>query len=295
MEAVLQAHALSLPPRLNKLSLMLCGNETIGLLGINGAGKSTALMALAGVLPGMQGELRIMGQTLASEPALRRHIAWLPQQPPLYHDLSVAENLAFFAGLRLGRRPEKNQLDQALERFELGPLRNRLAHRLSGGEYMRLALACVLLDEPRILLLDEPSAGLDPLQAERLRTLLQRECGQRAVVIASHLLPDIEQLCGRTLLMHAGSVIADEPLQPDGQRVRIGFARSPADEALLALPGVERVLSAEGSERVLELGKAAPADLAERVAAQGWGLNRWEPGGSDLLARFRALSTGEST
>lgn len=294
MEAVLQAQALSLPPRLKNLSLRLRGNETIGLLGINGAGKSTALMALAGVLPDTQGELRVMGETLSNAPALRRHIAWLPQQPALHPDLSVAENLAFFAGLRLMRRPDSRQLAQTLERFDLGPLRKRLAHRLSGGERMRLALASVLLNEPRILLLDEPTAGLDPLQAERLRGLLQRESSERAVLIASHLLPDIEQLCERILLMHAGSVIADEPMHTAKPRVRVGLAHPPSDAALLALPGVARIVSANHGERILELAPGFPENLAEQVAARGWGLQRWEPGGSDLLARFRALSTGES-
>lgn len=293
MNPVLQASDLTLPPRLDAFSLTLGSHETVGLLGINGAGKSTALMALAGVLPGVRGDLRVLGQALSRRPELRRNIGWLPQHPPLYPDLSVRENLGFFAGLHLQHRPAEALIDRTLQRFMLGDLRERLAHRLSGGERMRLALACTLIHEPELLLLDEPSAGLDPLQAERLRELIQRECAERTVLIASHLLPDIEQLCGRVLLMDGGRIVADEPLDRQRPLVRIGLLRPPADGALGSVTGIARIVSRDDDSWLVELEPGAPADLAEQVAARGWGLTRWQPESSDLLARFRALSAGE--
>jgi len=294
MNPLLQARNLSLPPRLQALSLTLDSRQVTGLLGVNGAGKSSALMALAGVLPGIHGSLQVKGQELLQHRGLRRHIGWLPQLPPVYPDLSVRENLAFFGALHLQTALDTERLEQTLQRFSLTPLQRRLAHRLSGGERMRLALACTLIHEPQILLLDEPTAGLDPLQAEQLRELIQQQCAQRAVLIASHLLPDIEQLCTRVLLMDAGRVVADEPLTSEHRLVRVYLQHPPPDQALSAINGVARVVSRHQDELLIELHPDAPATLAETVAAQGWGLRSWEPGPSGLLARFRELSTGEA-
>ncbi len=293
METLLRAHQLKLPPRLKGLSLTLHRGETLGLLGINGAGKSTALSALAGALPGMRGRIEIAGAPLADNRALRRHIGWLPQHPPLYPDLSVEENLRFFAGLQLGRIPNAAQVKAMLERFGLGPLRRRLAERLSGGERMRLGLACVLAHDPQVLLLDEPTAGLDPLQAEQLRELIRELAAERAVLIATHLLPDVELLCDRALLMHAGEIVAEEPVAHDRHCLRAAFARPPEDRELLALPGIARILERRAGEVFLELAPDAPSHLLESIAARGWGLTAWHPQRADLLARFRALSTGE--
>jgi ABC-2 type transport system ATP-binding protein len=226
--------------------------------------------------------------------ALRRHIGWLPQQPPLYPDLSVRENLQLLAALHQQSRPAAEHIRRALQRFSLEPLQARLVHRLSGGERMRLALACTLSHEPQVLLLDEPTAGLDPLQAEQLRELIRRESAQRAVLIASHLLPDIEQLCERVLLMDSGRIVADQPLRTVRPLVRVQLQRPPADSELTGLAGIERVVERRDTELLIEIGPDAPDALAEQVAARGWGLLAWQPEGSDLLARFRALSTGEA-
>ena len=294
METVLHARRLALPPRLKGLDLRLRRGEVVALLGINGAGKSSALAALAGVLPGVRGRLEVLGRPLAADRRLRRHIGWLPQQPPLYPEMTVAENLAFFAGLQRPRPLPPAERDALLERFGLAALSRRLAHRLSGGERMRLGLACVLAHEPDILLLDEPSAGLDPLAAEQLRTLIRDAGSGRAVLIATHLLPDVELLCQRVLLMHRGELLADEPLARDRRCVVAAFARPPEEAALRALPGVAEAARRAGGEWLLTLTPEAPADLAEQVAARGWGLTAWHPQRDDLLARFRALSTGEA-
>ncbi len=289
MDVLLQARDLRLPPRLDGLSLRLRRGETVGLLGVNGAGKSSLLAALAGVLPGVRGQVRVADAPMGR--AARRRIGWLPQRPPLYPELTVEENLRFFAGLR-GDADRRRQ-DALLERFELTALRRRLAGRLSGGERMRLGLACVLAHRPDILLLDEPTAGLDPLQAERLRAHIGEIAGERAVLIASHLLPDIERLCDRALLLHRGRIVAEQALDGD-DRVLARFARPPAEAELLALPGIAAAQAQDDGALWLTLTREAPPDLAEQVAARGWGLREWRREGPDLLARFRELSLGEA-
>ena len=290
MKPALQAIDLTLPPRLPAFSLALEPGRTTGLLGVNGAGKSTILMALASALSGMRGWLLIDGEDARSRPALHRRIGWLPQQPPLYPDLTVQENLAFFAGLH-----GHSTIDTVLQRFSLEALRTRLAHRLSGGERMRLGLACTLAHDPPILLLDEPTAGLDPLQAEQLRELIQRETPRRTVLIASHLLPDIEQLCIRVPLIDRGRIVADGPLASGRRLVQLRLQRPPDDAQLLAMEGIAGIVSCKHGSLLIELEAQAPETLAERVACQGWGLQSWQPEASDLPARFRALSTGETT
>jgi len=290
MEPLLSATKLYLPPRMRAIDVNLHHGEVLGLLGVNGAGKSSVLAALAGVLPLAAGEVHYHGRSLHTHPRLRRHIGWLPQHAPLYGDMTVQENLQFRAGLQ---GCDRNAVDAALDQFSLGGLRRRLAARLSGGERMRLGLACCLVHRPQVLLLDEPTAGLDAVQSEQLHQLIRNLAGERAVLIASHLLPDIEALCQRALLLHQGRIVADEPIDVPGRRMLAEFNHPPDDQALLQVPGVAAVCSREAHRVVLELTPDASPAVAERLAGQGWGLRRWQPTSGDLLTRFRQLSSGE--
>ena len=208
--------------------------------------------------------------------------------------MSVIENLRFAAGLRRGGKTlSAAELDQQLQRFGLQDLRKRLAHRLSGGERMRLGLACTLVDEPSVLLLDEPTAGLDVLQAEQLRKLITELAQERAIILASHLLPDIEQLCQRAVLLHSGRVVAEQDLQADSRQMLAEFSFPPSDEALLAIPGIKAISSREDKRLLLQLSDDAPPIMPEKLACHGWGLRRWQAAPNDLVARFRELSSGE--
>lgn len=286
MPAILSATQLRLPPRLRDISLTLRPGETTGLLGVNGAGKSSVLAALAGVLPLKAGEVQVHGQPLHAQPQLRRHIGWLPQRAPLYDDMSVMENLQFAAQLH---KASPKTLGESLEQFELGDLRRRLARKLSGGERMRLGLACCLIHQPDILLLDEPTAGLDPLQAQQLRQLITSLAPQRAVLIASHLLADIETLCQRALMLDRGLIVANEPLILEHTLMLAQFSSPPDDASLLRVAGVERVHSRSGPQLVLQLSADAVAQMPEKLACQGWGLCLWKPLENPLLRHFQAL------
>lgn len=298
MTALLTATDLSLPPRLQQVSLSLHKGQTLGLLGVNGAGKSTLLALLAGAQSCSQGKLLIDGQPL-HHAEQRQRIGWLAQNPPSYPDLSVLENLRFFARLRrVKASPEI--LRQSLAQFDLEPLRDRLARQLSGGESRRLGLACCLVHQPDILLLDEPTAGLDPLQAEQLRELIRARRSDSAVLIASHLLPDIQGLCDSALLLHQGRIAAHQQLHQTDLFWQAAFTRAPERQRLLEIPGIaeitQRVDAPSLTQLTLQLEEPATAQeveqLVEHLAGQGWGLRLWRPAEADLLQRFRELSSG---
>lgn len=284
--------------RVEGLEFALAAGETVGLLGTNGAGKSTTLAMLAGALAPTAGRVWLLGQDLHASPsALRRAVGLLPERPPLHPDLTVDENLAFAArlhGLRGARAREACVRTRA--QCDLDRLARRLARRLSRGEAQRAGIALALVHDPRVLLLDEPTAGLDPLQATELRGLIRALQPGRAVLLSTHLLPDVEALCDRAVLLHEGRQARELDLHamaPATARVRLA---GPIDAtAWLDLPGVVSGAPAGDGWWSLELDGQAPPDLAERIAAQGWGLQAYLPGGHDLTGLFVALvAQGES-
>ncbi|MDJ0741279.1 MAG: ABC transporter ATP-binding protein [Gammaproteobacteria bacterium] len=221
MEPVLRARQLTYgrpaQRRLDAVDLELRGGDRLGLLGINGAGKSTLMQLLAGVLVPDAGSVRVLGHDLHDDRVdPRRHLGFLPQQAPAYGELTVRENLAWAGRLRgLAGAPLGRAVDSALQRTGLGDVADRLAGRLSAGMLQRLGLAQALLHEPRILVLDEPTAGLDPLHTEQLRTLLRALPGETAVVLATHLLDDVQQLCDRVILLDRGRKVAEHAVDAD--------------------------------------------------------------------------------
>jgi ABC-2 type transport system ATP-binding protein len=221
MKPLLQARQLSYGtaqrPRLRDLDLQLEAGERLGLLGVNGAGKSTLMQLLAGVLPPTGGEVLILGQSLnrgGSGP--RRHIGFLPQRIAAYPELSVRENLYWSGRLHgLTGRALNAAIDGTLERVRLHDVAQRLAGRLSAGMAQRLGLAQALLHGPAILILDEPTAGLDPLQTEQIRELLTSLPNEISLVLATHLLDDVQRLCGRVILLDHGRKAAEHAVTPE--------------------------------------------------------------------------------
>lgn len=198
-------------PRLRGVAFELAAGERLAVLGVNGAGKSTLLQLLAGVLAPDSGEVLVHGRPLhGGEPALRRHIGYLPQRPPFYPELTLAENLAWAGRLRglHGARLD-GAVAECLALVGLESVAGRLAGRLSGGMAQRLGLAQVVIHRPDVMLLDEPTAGLDPLQAEQIRNLLDRLAGACSLVLATHLLEDVHRLCGRVIVLDGGSQRVD--------------------------------------------------------------------------------------
>ena len=288
------------------VSLGVARGEVVGFLGPNGAGKTTTLRILAGVFPPTRGQALIDGHDVVRAPlAARRRLGYAPERPALHLEMTVAGLLDFAAGMKDvgGARARRAAVEDALARAALAEVAARRIGALSKGVRQRLGLALALVGDPPALLLDEPTAGLDPEQSADMRRLIRGLGTERAVLVSSHALAEVEGLCDRVVILHRGRVLsADTParlaarLRP-ASRVDVEAA-APADAlaaALVAVPGVRRVdllTQANGHARCrveLEPGRDARAELAARVTGNGWGLLALAPVEASLEEAFLAL------
>jgi ABC-2 type transport system ATP-binding protein len=196
-------------PAVQNLSLTLQPGQVLGLLGVNGAGKSTTLSMIAGALRPDTGGIRLNGEDFLEHPELAaRLIGWLPERAPLWAELSVREHLDAHGRLRGMRGAFLKQAREAIiERLELQPLAQRLAGVLSQGQRQRLGLACALLHQPALLVLDEPANALDPVQVAALRAVIREQAAAgTAVILSTHLLAEVTAVCDRVAILHEGTL-----------------------------------------------------------------------------------------
>ncbi len=286
---------------LGPLTLQLAAGEVLGLLGVNGAGKSTALMLMAGVLAPGSGQVMLDGMDLGESPRLARvRIGYLPEQAPLWPELTVTEQLDAHAHLRgLRGAAWTRRRAELLERLDLGVLRRRLCALLSLGQRQRVGLACALAHAPALLLLDEPGNGLDPLQAARLHTLLAEHARAGAcIVISTHLLGEVQAQCSRVAILHDGLLRHDAPIHDGGAgtrwrlRVRQGEATR-ARVALAALTTQSQAADDATLDLTLRDGVMVEA-IAPAVLGAGLGLRELSAGTETLGQTFAAIAAGHA-
>ena len=195
------------------ISLHLARGDVLGLLGLNGAGKSTTLRMLCGMLVPDSGQVIVNGHSMTEEPLLARaHIGFLPDQPPLYDDMRVHEYLQLCAQIRsLKGKALVARMAAVIEQCALGDVQNKLIAALSKGYRQRVGLAQAIIHQPSVLLLDEPGNGLDPQQLEAMRELIRRYADDHAVVFSTHLLAEAQSTCNRIAIIHEGRLVADKP------------------------------------------------------------------------------------
>jgi ABC-2 type transport system ATP-binding protein len=201
------------------VSFSLNRGEVLGLLGVNGAGKSTTLSMLAGALRPDTGRIELDGKDFLAQPGIaRQRLGWLPESAPLWPELSVDEHLIAFSRLRGATRPAARKAGDAIvARLQLGDLRRRLAGVLSQGQRQRLGLACALVHDPALIILDEPANALDPVQVGELRKLIrERAAAGSAVILSTHVLGEVVAVCDRVAILHEGHLRHDAPLHGDG-------------------------------------------------------------------------------
>jgi len=262
------------------ISFELAQGEVLGFLGPNGAGKSTTMQMITGNLAPSSGRVRINGIDLLDEPRrAKAEIGYLPEQPPVYQDLTVDEYLAYCARLhRISKGQRSQALQRAKDRCGLGDVSRRLIGNLSKGFQQRVGIAQAILHMPPVVILDEPTVGLDPNQIREIRALI-RELGEsHGIILSTHILPEVQATCSRVQIIHRGKLVFSETMQELerrlGSHALLLETRAALDTATLAqVAGVTRV-DALGSNRArLQFGDGNPAEaIAACVAAQGWGL-----------------------
>lgn len=223
------------------IDMTLMRGEVVGLLGLNGAGKSTLMQMLAGVVAPDEGRITLLGEDLRTREA-RRHLGYLPQVPPLHTEMRVAEFLLHCARLHaLSREDAAAAVSQVLDACDLQAVAQRRIGNLSGGFRQRIGVAQALVHQPPLVLLDEPTQGLDPVQIEAVRKLLRSLRTQQGVLLSTHLLHEAAALCDRVLVLHEGRIVHTETLARHDTDGVGGRARVDALEArflaLVRAPG----------------------------------------------------------
>jgi ABC-2 type transport system ATP-binding protein len=239
-------------PALRDVSLHVSRGETVGLLGRNGAGKTTALNLMTGYFPPTEGLVFVGGKNMLAEPrSCKRMIGYLPEKPPLYDEMSVEEYLLFVSELReVLRKANRAHVREIMDLCALGDVRNRIIGNLSKGYRQRVGIAQALCGAPEILILDEPTVGLDPKQTVEMRELIRELGKDHTVLFSSHILSEVQQLCSRVIILNEGRLVQSISLaerEQDTARLRIRAAGR--KEALLqVLRGLKCVESAEAVE-----------------------------------------------
>ncbi|MBI2188008.1 MAG: ABC transporter ATP-binding protein [Acidobacteria bacterium] len=293
------------------VSFEVTPGEVLGFLGPNGAGKTTTMRMITGFLPPSQGSVVIDGRPLLEEPIeAKRRIGYLPENPPLYPELTVRQYLHFVAEIKdVPRARRAPCVDRAITRAHLTEVAHKRVAALSKGFKQRVGLAQAIVHEPKVLILDEPTSSLDPKQRADVRDLILGLRGEHTVVLSTHILPEVQEVTDRVVIINRGRVIAVDSAQNLSQRLRgyeeifveIGGAPvASVREVITAIPGVTRVeLEEHGADRITarihsDLGTDLRAEVARTLASR-WRLLALRNESLSLEEIFLKLTTEQES
>jgi ABC-2 type transport system ATP-binding protein len=283
--------------------------EILGFLGPNGAGKTTTMRIITGYMPATEGKATVAGFDVFEQPLeAKKRTGYLPESPPLYPDMTVREYLNFVAKIKGIRTDIKGRVDEVMKKTWVSDMAHRHCGKLSKGYKQRVGLAQALIHNPDVLVLDEPTAGLDPRQIIETRQLIRELAGSHTIILSTHILPEVSQTCQRVVIINKGRVVAiDTPEaltdQLRGAQSLIVQAQGPADDiqrSLLNVMGVSRVTVTESRDLsgTYQVDSDSGADIRSEVAATivrgGWGLLELRPSRLSLEDVFLKLMTEES-
>lgn len=297
-------------PAITDISFKVEKGERIGFLGPNGAGKSTTMKIITGFMPPTTGNITVAGYDIVSQSLdARRHIGYLPETVPLYTDMFVNEYLRFMGTIRgMPRNKIARRIDDVTSICGLEEYRSTIIGKLSKGFRQRLGIAQAILHEPDVLILDEPTIGIDPIQVVETRQLIKSLGGEHTLIVSTHILPEVSTICERVIIIHEGEIVAvDTPVElgtrlRGGERIDVEI-RGPRREVTLALQrvdGVRSVTRLSGDESGVS-GYAADVDpatdvapkIASAVVGAGWELRKLESVTMSLEEIFLRLTTDE--
>jgi ABC-2 type transport system ATP-binding protein len=285
--------------------------EILGFLGPNGAGKTTTMRIMTGYMPASDGTVRVDGFDVFDKPLeVRRRIGYLPENPPLYLEMSVTGYLRFVAKIKgVPRDRLESEVARVMDRVNITDVKDRIIAKLSKGYKQRVGIAQALLNDPPVLILDEPTIGLDPKQIHEVRQLIKDLAEKHTVVLSTHILPEVEQTCHRVIIIDKGKIVAVGT--PDNLRSQLQGAervtievQGPASEItfkLKALPGVvdiRKLEDSDGRHRFQvdsETHRDIRSDLAKAIVQNGWGLYELQSTAMSLEDIFLKLTTAEES
>ncbi len=270
---------------IDRVTFSVAKGEVLAFLGPNGAGKTTTMRILTCFMPATEGTARVAGFDCADQPLeVKRRIGYLPETPPVYQELTVTEYLTFVGRLRgMVGRNLTSALDQSIGRLELGTVRHRLIGNLSRGYRQRVGLAQALLHDPPVLILDEPTVGLDPKQIIEIRELIKSLAGSHTVILSTHILPEATAVCQRVVIISGGRIVAEDTPEQLSARLRhsekisVTLKTPPIDceGKLRAIPGILNIFSGQTTGNYLiecALGHDLRDEIARFVVSNHWGL-----------------------
>ena len=236
----------------DRLNFTVTRGEILGFLGPNGAGKSTAMNIITGYLSATEGSVKLDGHDILEEPqAVKRQIGYMPEQPPLYVDMTVGDYLSFVCDIKgVARTRRKENLEHSMELTKITDVRGRLIKNLSKGYKQRVGIAQAIIGTPPVLILDEPTIGLDPQQIIETRNLVRDLGREHTIVLSSHILPEVQAVCSRVLIINKGRIVASDTPEnlsrglSGDNRLSVRAAGSEQD-ALVIARSVANVLKAE--------------------------------------------------
>ena len=288
--------------------------QIVGFLGPNGAGKTTTMRILTCFLPPSEGSANVAGFDVLEQPLeVKKRIGYLPETPPLYPEMEVKEYLTFVGRLKGMSGPSlAARVGEVAERCAVADVQNKLLGKLSKGYRQRVGLAQAIIHNPDVLILDEPTAGLDPKQINDTRELIRSLAGNHTIILSTHILPEVEQTCQQVLIINKGKLVATDSVHNLQARARGAESvvlevegRNGAVDAstiqhrLETVSGVSRVLHKESRENrsMFEVeslkDRSIRGDLARAVVESGWNLNELRPSAMSLEEIFLQLTGGE--
>jgi len=283
--------------------------EILGFLGPNGAGKTTTMRVLTGYMPPTDGKAIVAGYDVFEQPIeAKRRTGYLPETPPLYPDMTVRDYLAFVARIKgVPRRERTARVDEMMHKTRIADVANRACGKLSKGYRQRVGLAQALMHNPDVLILDEPTAGLDPKQIIETRQLIKALAGDHTIILSTHILPEVSQTCQRVVIINRGKVVAVDTPDNLTSRLRgsetmylqVDAGGADAATVLQRVSGVTRVAIADSKQQVVgyeidsEAGRDVRRELAAAIVGRGWGLLEMRPMRLSLEEIFLHVTTEE--
>ncbi|MGB5327538.1 MAG: ATP-binding cassette domain-containing protein [Gammaproteobacteria bacterium] len=285
---------------INQLSFTLKAGEVLGFLGPNGAGKSTTMQVITGNLAPSEGEVSIAGHDILEAPReAKQHLGYLPEQPPVYRDASVDEYLRYCARLhRIPRGQVIASVDRVKQLCGLEDVGRRLIGNLSKGYQQRVGIAQAIVHDPQVVILDEPTVGLDPIQIREIRTLIRTLGNQHSVILSTHILSEVQATCDRVQIIRAGELIYSASTESLNQghesSIKIALRKNIPLEALSSVAGVDHVEALDAGRFRLFFAPDTNTDaLVAAAAQQEWGLYELIPEQQSLEDLFIELTHNE--